>query len=65
MMGVQLVDAMEEFDRKTKNILPNQDMESRLFHWSTHSAGGTRTRRTWLIIWKQKIRRLQETHGSS
>jgi hypothetical protein len=28
MMGVQLVDAVEEFE-------PNRDMESRLFHWST------------------------------
>ena len=37
MMGVQLVDAVEEFE-------PNRDMESRLFHWSMCLTGGTRTR---------------------
>jgi hypothetical protein len=58
MMVVQLVDGMEEFE-------PNRDMESCLFHWSTRLAGGTRTRGTWLIRWKQKIRRLRETHRSS
>jgi hypothetical protein len=57
MMGVQLVDAVEEFE-------PNLGMESCLFHWSTRLAGATRTRGTWLIRWKQKIRRLQETHES-
>jgi hypothetical protein len=63
MMGVQLVDAMEEFDQDM--ILPNWDMESHLFHWPTCLAGGTRARGTWLIRWKEKIIRLQETHGSN
>ncbi len=65
MMGVQLVDAVEEFDQKVRELLQNRVMASRLLDWSTSLAGGTRTRGTWLLRWKPKRRSQRETHGSS
>jgi hypothetical protein len=65
MMGVWLVDAVEEFDQNMTELLAKLGQGVVSVSLVDGLAGGTRTRGTWLIRWKQNIRRLQETHRSS